>query len=164
MPAQLRQMVGDGGRDLQAEFLRLLPERPRPVSTQRWTPRRLGLMAATLLVVVFMLAPATLLASPFGTEDLYSPAIGRAPSCESYEALWLISQSVPSASLARCVQLLPAGWSAGAAQSRGGRTGFALDSDRVGTQAVRVVLARTCTLGGSLQCPPTSRVPAATKR
>jgi membrane-associated phospholipid phosphatase/tRNA A-37 threonylcarbamoyl transferase component Bud32 len=154
MPAQLRQMARDGGRDLQAEFLRLLPERPRPVSTQRWTPRRLGLMVATLLVVVFILAPATLLASPFGTEDLYSPAIGRAPYCESYEALWLISQSVPSASQVPCVQLLPAGWSAGAAQSRNGQSSFALDSDRVGAQAVRVLLAPSCTM------PRATRVPS----
>jgi membrane-associated phospholipid phosphatase/tRNA A-37 threonylcarbamoyl transferase component Bud32 len=147
MPAQLRQMMRDGGRDLHAEFLGLLPERPPPVSTQRWTPRRLGLMLATLLVVVFILAPATLLAIPFGTEDLYSPAIGRAPSCQSYEALWLMSQSVPSASQIPCVELLPFGWSAGAAQSRNGQSSFALDSDRVGAQAVQVLLTRTCAFG-----------------
>jgi membrane-associated phospholipid phosphatase/tRNA A-37 threonylcarbamoyl transferase component Bud32 len=154
MPAQLRQMVRDGGRDLHAEFLGLLPERPPLVSIQRWTPRRLGLMLASLLVVVFILAPATLLASPFSVEDLYSPAIGRAPSCESYEALWLMSQSVPSASQIPCVELFPSGWTAGGAQSGNGHSSFALNSDRVGSQAVRVLLARTCTLG------PVTKVPS----
>jgi tRNA A-37 threonylcarbamoyl transferase component Bud32/membrane-associated phospholipid phosphatase len=147
MPAQLREMVRDGGRDLRAEFLRLLPERPRPVPIQRWTPRRLGLMLATFLGVVFILVPATFLASPFGIEDLYSPAIGTAPSCRSYEALWLMSQSVPSASLVPCITFLPAGWSPAGAQSSNGQSSFALDSDRVGVQAVRVQLTRTCTLG-----------------
>jgi membrane-associated phospholipid phosphatase/tRNA A-37 threonylcarbamoyl transferase component Bud32 len=153
MPAQLRQMVRDGGRDLQAEFLGLLPERPPPVSIQRWTPRRLGLMLASLLVVVFILVPATLLASPFGTEDLYSPAIGRAPSCRSYEALWLMSQSVPSTSLVPCIEILPFGWSAGAAQSRNGQSSFALNSDRVGAQAVRVLLTNTCAFGRATRVP-----------
>ena len=147
MPAQLREMVRNGGRDLRAEFLRLLPERPRAVPIQRWTPRRLGLMLATFLCVMFILVPATFLASPFGIEDLYSPAIGTAPSCKSYEALWLMSQSVPSASLVPCITFLPAGWSPAGAQSGNGQSSFALDSDRVGAQAVRVQLARTCTLG-----------------
>jgi hypothetical protein len=147
MPAQLREMVRDGGRDLRAEFLRLLPERPRSVPIQRWTPRRLGLMLATFLCVVFILVPATFLTSPFGIEDLYSPAIGAAPTCKSYEALWLMSQSVPSASLVPCIELLPPGWSDGGARSSNGQSGFALDSDRVGVQAVRVLLTRACTLG-----------------
>jgi hypothetical protein len=32
------------GRDLHAEFLRLLPARPRPIGIQRWSPRRIGLL------------------------------------------------------------------------------------------------------------------------
>jgi len=35
MPSQLRHMLRAEGRDLHAEFLELLPERPRPISIQR---------------------------------------------------------------------------------------------------------------------------------
>ena len=50
MPSQLRQWMRDQGRDLHAEFLKLLPERPHPISTQRWSVRRVGLLLGVLLV------------------------------------------------------------------------------------------------------------------
>jgi membrane-associated phospholipid phosphatase/tRNA A-37 threonylcarbamoyl transferase component Bud32 len=58
MPSQLRRMLREQGRDVHAEFLHLLPERPHPVSPQRWTVRRVGLMLAVLLggLVAFALA------------------------------------------------------------------------------------------------------------
>jgi tRNA A-37 threonylcarbamoyl transferase component Bud32/membrane-associated phospholipid phosphatase len=58
MPSQLRRMLREQGRDVHAEFLRLLPERPHPVSPQRWTVRRVGLMLAVLLggLLAFALA------------------------------------------------------------------------------------------------------------
>ena len=43
MPSQLRHMLRAQGRDVHAEFLDLLPERPRPISNQRFSLRRLGL-------------------------------------------------------------------------------------------------------------------------
>jgi tRNA A-37 threonylcarbamoyl transferase component Bud32 len=49
MPSQLRGMLRARGRDLQAEFLELLPEPPRPIAIQRFSTRRLGL---TLVVLV----------------------------------------------------------------------------------------------------------------
>ena len=48
MPSQLRQMMRAQGRDLHAEFLTLLPEPPRPIAIQRFSPRRLGLTLAVL--------------------------------------------------------------------------------------------------------------------
>ena len=48
MPSQLRRMMRGQGRDLHAEFLRLLPEPPRPIAIQRFNPRRLGLTVAVL--------------------------------------------------------------------------------------------------------------------
>jgi tRNA A-37 threonylcarbamoyl transferase component Bud32 len=51
MPSQLRRLLRAQGRDLHAEFLRLLPERPRPIAIQRFSPRRIGL---TLMVLVGM--------------------------------------------------------------------------------------------------------------
>jgi hypothetical protein len=57
MPSQLRRMMRVQGRDLHAEFLRLLPERPEPISTQHWSIRRVGLLTAVLgggLLVLLM--------------------------------------------------------------------------------------------------------------
>jgi tRNA A-37 threonylcarbamoyl transferase component Bud32 len=48
MPTQLRRMLRAQGRDLHAEFLKLLPEPPRPIAIQRFSPRRLGLTLAVL--------------------------------------------------------------------------------------------------------------------
>jgi tRNA A-37 threonylcarbamoyl transferase component Bud32 len=48
MPSQLRRMMRAQGRDLHAEFLKLLPERPRPIAIQRFSSRRLGLTVAVL--------------------------------------------------------------------------------------------------------------------
>jgi tRNA A-37 threonylcarbamoyl transferase component Bud32/membrane-associated phospholipid phosphatase len=50
MPSQLRQWMRDQGRDLHREFLKLLPERPHPISTQRWSLRRVGLLLGVLLL------------------------------------------------------------------------------------------------------------------
>jgi tRNA A-37 threonylcarbamoyl transferase component Bud32/membrane-associated phospholipid phosphatase len=49
MPSQVRRMMRTQGRDLHAEFLRLLPEPPSRISIQHWSLRRVGLMAAVLL-------------------------------------------------------------------------------------------------------------------
>jgi membrane-associated phospholipid phosphatase/tRNA A-37 threonylcarbamoyl transferase component Bud32 len=50
MPSQLRQWMREQGRDLHKEFLKLLPERPHPISTQRWSLRRVGLLLGVLLL------------------------------------------------------------------------------------------------------------------
>ena len=39
LPSQLRRALRAEGRDIHGEFLRLLPERPRPIKVQRWTLR-----------------------------------------------------------------------------------------------------------------------------
>jgi tRNA A-37 threonylcarbamoyl transferase component Bud32 len=49
MPSQLRRMLRAQGRDLHAEFLRLLPSPPRPIAIQRFSARRLGLTLAVLV-------------------------------------------------------------------------------------------------------------------
>jgi tRNA A-37 threonylcarbamoyl transferase component Bud32 len=56
MPSQLRRMLRAQGRDLHAEFLRLLPERPRPIAIQRFTPRRIGLTFVMLVAAVTLVA------------------------------------------------------------------------------------------------------------
>jgi tRNA A-37 threonylcarbamoyl transferase component Bud32 len=64
MPSQLRRMMRQRGHDLQAEFVALLPEPPRPIRIQRWTVRRVALIVGLVIVavpltviVVTMLAP-----------------------------------------------------------------------------------------------------------
>jgi tRNA A-37 threonylcarbamoyl transferase component Bud32 len=58
MPSQLRRMMRVQGRDLHAEFLRLLPELPPPIAIQRWSIRRIGLMAGVGLGALLVLLMA----------------------------------------------------------------------------------------------------------
>jgi hypothetical protein len=65
----------------------------------------------------------------------------------------VMAQAVPTASQLPCIELLPAGWSVSDIFVRNGRARFSLDSDRVGVQAVEVVLERFCTLGNVTRVP-----------
>jgi tRNA A-37 threonylcarbamoyl transferase component Bud32/membrane-associated phospholipid phosphatase len=67
MPSQLRRTMRDQGRDLHAEFLKLLPEWPPPIAIQRWSVRRVGLMVGVALLA--LLAVLTALSS-FGAAGL----------------------------------------------------------------------------------------------
>ncbi|MFL6184305.1 MAG: hypothetical protein ACJ742_07620, partial [Actinomycetes bacterium] len=58
MPSQLRKAMRDQGRDLHAEFLRLLPEWAPPVAIQRWSIRRVGLMIGVVLLALLALLTA----------------------------------------------------------------------------------------------------------
>ena len=49
MPSQLRRMIREHGRDLHAEFTRLLPERQPPIPIQRWTARRVLLLVGVVI-------------------------------------------------------------------------------------------------------------------
>ena len=57
LPSQLRRMMRDQGRDLAAEFVRLLPAPPRPVAIQRWSARRVALLLLVALVVIPIAVP-----------------------------------------------------------------------------------------------------------
>ena len=65
----------------------------------------------------------------------------------------LMAQAVPTASQLPCIELLPAGWSVSDVFVRNGRARFSLDSDRVGTRAVEVVLQQFCTFGKVTRVP-----------
>ena len=54
MPSQLRRTMREQGRDLHAEFLRLLPELPPPIAIQRWSIRRIGLMVGVALLALLV--------------------------------------------------------------------------------------------------------------
>jgi hypothetical protein len=150
MPSQLRHMLREKGRDLHAEFLDLLPERPTPISIQRFSLRRFGL-ALSVLLVVLVVAPMFLtwaLQTDRTNSSLFTSDVG----CSDQEALWLMAQAVPSATLVPCVQLAPPGWSLNDVKAGSGFATIVFDTDRpMQTAAVTVDLAPTCDLAGATE-------------
>jgi tRNA A-37 threonylcarbamoyl transferase component Bud32/membrane-associated phospholipid phosphatase len=149
LPSQLRHLLRAEGRNLHAEFVRLLPSPPRPIRVQRWSARRIGLWAAILvLLVLAVLNPRFF----FDNEDaVETPLMVKDVGCADLEPLWLMAQSVPSASLVPCVQLLPAGWSVAEVAVNNGRSVITLDHDRAGKQALMVQLTAACDLTGATE-------------
>jgi len=151
LPTQLRQLLRTQGRDLHGEFVRLLPTPPRPIRMQRWTARRVGLWAAILafLLVLAALSPRYLFTN---FEDaVETPLEINDVGCSDLEPLWLMAQSVPSAALVPCVQLLPVGWSVAEVAVNNGRSVITLHHDRAGKRAVVVRLTAACDLAGAAE-------------
>jgi tRNA A-37 threonylcarbamoyl transferase component Bud32/membrane-associated phospholipid phosphatase len=150
MPSQLRNLMKAKGHDLHAEFLGLLPERPRPISIQRWSMRRVGLAVLTLLFAAFLLNVAgSVLISDGGVET--APVRAQTLRCEPHEPLLLMAQSVPTASLVPCIEILPAGWSLEeeAMVVGNGRSRFTMTSDRGGVLVTE--LSASCDLSGAVE-------------
>jgi tRNA A-37 threonylcarbamoyl transferase component Bud32 len=151
LPSQLRRMLRDQGRDLHAEFVKLLPTPPQPVSIQRWSLRRVGLMALMLLLVVFVggllannVSNAMALETPLGIDNL---------ACTDLEPMWLQAQAVPSASQVPCVRLLPVGWTLANVAVNDGRSVLTLNHDRAGDAALVVRLTASCNPGAAVEGP-----------
>src|SRR5215218_5260074 len=150
LPSQLRRMLRAQGRDLHAEFTRLLPSPPRPIRVQRWSARRIALWAAILaLVVLGILNPRFF----FDNEDaVQTPLVVKDAGCGDLEPLWLMAQSVPSASLIPCLQLVPVDWKVAEVAVNNGRSVIILDHDRGGKAAMVVTLtAAACDLVGATE-------------
>jgi len=148
MPSQLRNLMRDKGRDLHAEFLELLPERPRPIAIQRWSIRRVGLAVITLLLAAVILNIGWgLLIGDGGVEN--EPIQAQTLRCAPHEPLLLMAQSVPTAELVPCVEILPAGWTLGDVFVGNGRSRFTLTSDRGGVLVAE--LTASCDLAGSVE-------------
>ncbi len=152
LPSQLRRMLRDQGRDLHAEFVNLLPARPRPIGIQRWSARRVGLLL--LMVPVAVLLAVSFRAVLVNNDNTTTPLAINRLDCDQLEPLWLEAQSVPSASLVPCVRALPEGWSFGAANVRNGWSKLTLDHDRVGKPALVIRLTATCDTTGAIQATP----------
>ncbi|HEV3494772.1 MAG TPA: RIO1 family regulatory kinase/ATPase, partial [Actinomycetes bacterium] len=150
MPSQLRHMLRAQGRDLHAEFLDLLPERPAPISIQRFSMRRLGLALLALcavLVVVPTVANWALHTDRINT-SLYTSHIG----CDDQEALWLMAQAVPSSPVVPCLELDPGGWSLNDVRAGSGLASMVFDIiDPYQEAAVTVELAPACDLAGATE-------------
>jgi hypothetical protein len=109
LPSQLRHLLRHRGRDLHAEFTRLLPAAPQPIRIQRWSARRVGLLLLLVLPLAVLLsvyAPFVLVNNDRSATLLNLSSL----DCDRPEPLWLMAQSVPSASRLPCVPSLPAGW------------------------------------------------------
>jgi hypothetical protein len=120
LPSQLRRMLRAQGRDLHAEFVRLLPTPPQPVSIQRWSARRVGLWALILALVVLAATSSGVLFD--NREAVQTPLHITSLDCTDLEPLWLQAQAVPSASLVPCVRYLPVGWSVAEVAVNNGRS------------------------------------------
>jgi hypothetical protein len=151
LPSQLRRMLRAQGRDLHAEFIKLLPSPPEPVSIQRWTPRRVGLLALVMVLLVFA---GSFIASGFANNEANATPLNNTNlRCTDLEPLWLQAQAVPSASLIPCVQSLPVGWSVAMVTVNDGRSVLTLDHDRAGAAALVVRLTAGCTPSGAVEGP-----------
>jgi tRNA A-37 threonylcarbamoyl transferase component Bud32/membrane-associated phospholipid phosphatase len=109
LPSQLRKLMREKGRDLAAEFVRLLPEAPRPIGVQRWSMRRVGLLLLVLLVLIPAAVPLAWVFARSSANPGVAAAVSDDGSCTQLEQLWLQAQSVPSASRIPCVQAFPPG-------------------------------------------------------
>jgi hypothetical protein len=148
MPSQLRNLMKAKGHDLHAEFLELLPERPRPISIQRWSIRRIGLAVLTLLLAIAVLGIGW--GRLINDRDVeHAPIQARTLRCEPHEPLLLMAQSVPTASLVPCIEILPVGWTLGDVVVGDGRSRFTMTSDRGGVLVTE--LTASCDLAGAVE-------------
>ena len=149
LPSQLRRMLREKGRDLHAEFVRLLPSPPRPIRIQRWSVRRIGLLA--LVGLLGLLVGSNIVENVTNNEAGATPLYIASLACTDPEPQWLEAQSVPSASLVPCLRSLPAGWTLSNVTVNNGRSVLTLDNDRAGMGAMVVRLAATCDPAGASQ-------------
>jgi membrane-associated phospholipid phosphatase/tRNA A-37 threonylcarbamoyl transferase component Bud32 len=154
LPSQLRRMLREQGRDVHGQFLQLLPQRPRPIRIQRWSARRIGLLL--LVVPLAALLVPTVRVVLFNHEPNTTRLQIINLDCADLEPLWLQAQSVPSASLVPCVELLP-GWRILGANARNGWSEFTLDHDQAGNRAMVVRLTPTCDPTGATETPSQRR-------
>jgi tRNA A-37 threonylcarbamoyl transferase component Bud32 len=155
LPSQLRRMLRAQGRDLHAEFTRLLPTRPTPIPIQRWSARRVGLLGLVAALVVGIGGPIltwtlnndVAVKTPLGVNEVVAvktPLWVHNLDCARLEPLWLLAQSVPSASLVPCVESRLPGWTVANVAVNDGRSAITLDHDRAGAAAVVVRMAAAC--------------------
>ena len=151
LPSQLRRMLRERGRDLHAEFVRLLPSPPHPIRIQRWSVRRIGLLA--LVALLGLLVGSNIVENVTNNEAGATPLYIGSLACTDLEPQWLEAQSVPSASLVPCLRSLPAGWTLSNVTVNNGRSVLTLDHDRAGPAALVVRLTAGCDPSAAVEGP-----------
>jgi len=100
-----------------------------------------------------------------GAAAMLLPACGgmspQEPTCvaENANALTLMAQAVPSATLVPCIAGFPSGWSYDGARIRSGSAQFWLDSDRAGFRALEVRLTESCDVSNAVEVTAGAGVP-----
>jgi len=88
----------------------------------------------------------------FNNEDAVATPLGvKDVGCGDLEPLWLMAQSVPSASLIPCLQVVPVDWTVAKVAVNNGRSVITLDHDRAGSGAMVVRLTASCDLAGATE-------------
>ncbi len=152
LPSQLRRMIRAQGRDLHAEFVRLLPAPPRPISIQRWSVRRVALLALAAVLLLLVVASfggsivdnEMAVATPLNVDNL---------DCDQLEPLLVMAQSVPSATMVPCLRTKVPGWSVATVAVNDGHSVVTLNHDRAGDAAAVLRLSATCDTGGAGEAP-----------
>jgi len=70
---------------------------------------------------------------------------------ENANALILMAQAVPSATLVPCIAEFPSGWSYGGSRIGSGSAQFFLNSDRAGINALEVTLTGSCDVSNAIE-------------
>jgi tRNA A-37 threonylcarbamoyl transferase component Bud32 len=149
VPSQLSQMQRAASRDPYPEFMKLLPSSPRPIRVQRWSARRVGLWALILtLLVLAALNPRHLFSNEVAVA---TPLGGKDVGCGDLEPLWLMAQSVPSASLIPCLQFVSVDWTVAKVTVNNGRSVITLNHNGGGKAAMVVRLTASCDLAGATE-------------
>jgi len=153
-PTQLRAFIRRDPRDLLGEFRALAPPRP-PIALQRWSARRVALVAAALAMALAITAAAVLFwPAVFLVFRPGPPGLGvNAPRCGTGPSMILSAQAVPSAAMLPCITALPPGWSIVGADITSGNTTIWLNSDQAGPAAITVTLTAACDTAGAQQVP-----------
>jgi hypothetical protein len=145
-------MLRAQSRDPYPEFVKLLPSPPQTIPIQRWSARRVGLWAA--IVAVLVLAALNSKVAFDNRTAVRTPLNIHSLDCTELEPLWLMAQSVPSASLVPCVESRLPGWRVADVAVNNGRSVVILDHDRAGKGAVVARLAAACDTTGAVEAPP----------
>ena len=150
-PSQLRSAMKQDGRDLIGEFRALAPDR-QPIALQRWSAKRVLMIAALVIGAAFVVAQLFAVLTP-GSAN--TAEVTKSPSCGTGNIMILIAQSVPTATSVPCIANLPAGWSVGGAEVESGATRFWLDSAIAGERAVEATLRppEACSVEGATEVP-----------
>ncbi len=104
---------------------------------------RIGPRAAAVGVALGLLVSACADTGPSATN----------PWCDDFSVLVLEAQSVPTAQLVPCLEVMPLGWNVFGARIDDTGTMFTLDSDIAGERAVEVRLVPACDVEGYVRVP-----------